>query len=41
MPGIPPVAQQVKNLAAAAQVTEEAWVQSLAQHSGLKDLVWL
>ena len=30
--------QWVKNLTAVAQVTTEAWVQSLAQHSGLKDL---
>ena len=32
------VAQWVKNLTAAAQVTAEVWVQSLAQCNGLKDL---
>jgi len=33
------VVQWVKNPAAAAQVTVESWVQSLAQSSGLKDSV--
>ena len=33
--------QWVKNLTAAAQVIAEAWVQSLAQCSGLKDLTLL
>ena len=32
------VAQRGKNLTAAARVTAEVWVQSLARHSGLKDL---
>ena len=32
------MAQQVKNLTAAAHVTAEAWVLSLTQYSGLKDL---
>ena len=36
--GVPPVAQWVENLTAVAQVTADAWVQSLAQHRGLKDL---
>ena len=35
--GVPAVAQWVKNLTAAAQVSAEAQVQSLAWHSGLKD----
>ena len=33
------MAQWVKNLTLAAQVTVEAWIQSPAQHSGLRDLV--
>lgn len=33
------MAQWVKNLNAVAWVTGEVWVQSPAQHSGLKDLV--
>ena len=33
--------QRVKNLTAASQVAVEPWVQSLAWHSGLKDLVLL
>ena len=39
--GVPTVAQQVKNLTAAAQVTAEAWVQSLAWLSGVKDAALL
>ena len=39
--GVPTAAQWVKNQAVAAQDTVEAWVESLAQHSGLKDLVLL
>ena len=39
--GVPAVAQWVKNLTAAAQVTVEVRVQSPAQHSELKDLVLL
>ena len=35
-PGVPAVAQWIKNLTAAAQVAVETRVQSLAQHSGLK-----
>ena len=35
--GVPTMAQWVKNLTAAAQVTAEVWVCSLAQSSGLKD----
>ena len=35
---VPAVAQWVKNLTVAAQVTAEAWVQSPAWYSGLKDL---
>ena len=36
--GSPAVVQWVKNLTAAARVTEEAQVHAPAQHSGLKDL---
>ena len=36
--GVPTVVQRVKNLTAVAQITAAVWVQSLAQHSGLKDL---
>lgn len=36
--GVPAVAQWVKKLTAATGVSVEAWVQSLAHHSGLKDL---
>ena len=36
---VPTVEQWDKNLSAAAQVAEEAWVWSLAWHSGLKDPV--
>ena len=36
--GVSTVAQWVKNLTAATQVTAEAWVRSPAQHSGVKDL---
>ena len=39
--GVPALVQRVKNLIAAALVTKEAWVWSLAQHSGLKDLALL
>ena len=39
--GVPAVAQWVKNLTAMTSVSAEAWVQSLAQHSGLKHLVLL
>ena len=35
------MAQWVKNLTAVGWVTMEAWVQSLAQCSGLKDLALL
>ena len=35
------MAQWVKNLTAMTSVSAEAWVQSLAQHSGLKHLVLL
>ena len=35
--GVPTVVQWVKNLMAVDWVTVEAWVQSLAQQSGLKD----
>ena len=34
--GVPTVAQWVKNLTAGAQVTMEAWVQSLAQCNGIR-----
>ena len=37
--GVTAVAQWVKNLSTTAQVAAEAWVQSLAWRSGLKDLV--
>ena len=37
--GVPAVVQLVKNMTAAAWVAVEAWVQSLAWHSGLKGLV--
>ena len=37
--GVTAVAQWVKNLTAATWVTREAQVRSLAQHSGLKDVV--
>ena len=33
--GVPAVAQQVRVLTAMARVAAEAWVRSLAQHSGL------
>ena len=36
-PGVPTVVQWIKNLTAVAQVAVEAWVQSLAWHSGLKE----
>ena len=39
--GVPAVAQWVKNLTTVARVTAEAQVQSLAQHSGLRDLALL
>ena len=39
--GVPAVAWLVKNLTAAALVATKAQVQSLAQHSGLKDLALL
>ena len=35
------MAQQVKNPTAAARVPANVWVQSLAQHNGLKDLALL
>ena len=35
------MAQKVKNPTATAQVATEVWVQSLAQHSVLKDLALL
>ena len=37
--GVPAVAQWIKNQTAVARVTVEAWVQSPARHSELKDLV--
>ena len=40
-PGVPPVAQWVKNLTEAAQVAAEVWVSSPAWHSGLKDIASL
>ena len=36
-PGVPAVAQWVKNPSSAPQVTAYAWVQAQAQYSGLKD----
>ena len=39
--GVPSVAQWVKNAAAVAWLAAEAWVQSPAQHCGLRDLVLL
>ena len=39
--GVPTVVQWVKNSAASAQVAEEVHVQSLAWHSGFKDLALL
>ena len=39
--GFPTVMQWVKNSTAVAGVTAEVWVRSLAQSSGLKDLVVL
>ena len=41
MIGVPAVVQWVKNLTAAAWVTAEVPVPSLAQHSGFKDLALL
>ena len=35
------MAQWIKNPTAAAQVTAEVWVGSLAWHSGLKDTAWI
>ena len=35
--GVPAMAQCVKNPTTATQVTAEAWVRSLALHSGLKE----
>ena len=35
------MAQWVKNLNTGARIAAEVWVQSLAQHSGLKDLALL
>ena len=39
--GVPTVVQWVKNPTTVAQFSAEAWAQSLAQCSGLKDLVLL
>ena len=39
--GVPAVAQWVKNPTAVAGIIAEVQVQSLAQHSGLKDLALL
>ena len=36
--GVPTMAQWVKNVTAVSQVAVEAWVPSLAQGTGLKDL---
>ena len=35
--GVPAMAQWIKNPTGGAQITVKVWIQSLAQHSELKD----